>query len=66
MDRLLVAGRCISADRAALGSARTTVCCMALGEAAGLAATLAVRERRRVRDVDGAALKQVLLGSAPA
>ena len=65
VDRLLVAGRCISADRAALGSARTTVCCMALGEAAGLAATLAVRERRRVRDVDGAALKQALLGSAP-
>lgn len=60
-EALLVAGRCVSADRAALGSARTTVCCMQMGEAAGLAAVRAVQGRTCVRDVDGAALKRSLL-----
>jgi len=59
-EQLLVAGRCISADREALGSTRTTVCCAALGEAAGLAAALAVREKKRVREVDGTKLKAML------
>jgi hypothetical protein len=67
IEQLLVAGRCLSADRAALGSARTTVCCMAMGEAAGLAASRAVRLGRPPREVDGAALKRDLFagGAAP-
>ena len=40
VDRLLVAGRCISADRRALASARITGTCMAMGQAAGTAAAL--------------------------
>lgn len=63
IEQLLVAGRCLSADRAALGSARTTVCCMAMGEAAGLAASRAVRLGRPPRGIDGAALKRDLLGA---
>jgi hypothetical protein len=40
-ENLLVAGRCISTTGKALGSARMTACCMALGQAAGTAAALA-------------------------
>jgi hypothetical protein len=64
IDQLLVAGRCLSADRAALGSARTTVCCMAMGEAAGVAAAQAAAGAMRVRDVDGVALKATLFPDA--
>ncbi len=63
VDNLLVAGRCISADRIALGSCRTTVCCVMLGEAAGLAAALAAKRNCRVRDFDGASLRPQLLES---
>ena len=41
VDGLLVAGRCISAERRALASARITGTCMAMGQAAGTAAALA-------------------------
>jgi hypothetical protein len=50
-EGLLVAGRCISATRDALGSLRTTVCCAQLGEAAGVAAAAAVRQGILVRNV---------------
>ena len=43
LERLLVAGRCISATHKALGSTRVMVICMAIGEAAGAAAALAVK-----------------------
>jgi len=59
-DQLLVAGRCISADRQALGSVRTTVCCVELGQAAGVAAAWSVRDGTTVRAIDGAALKEQL------
>jgi hypothetical protein len=41
---LLVAGRCISADHHALASCRVMAPCMAIGEAAGIAATLAIAD----------------------
>lgn len=59
-EQLLAAGRCISADREALGSARTTVCCAQMGQAAGLAAAWAVRDGVPVRGIDGKALKLAL------
>jgi hypothetical protein len=40
---LLVAGRCLSADRAVQGAVRVMPVCFALGEAAGIAAALAAR-----------------------
>ena len=40
-DNLLITGRCISASRGASGAIRTTAQCMALGEAAGIAAAMA-------------------------
>ena len=42
VDHLIVAGRCISADRRALASARITGTCMAMGQAAGTAAALSI------------------------
>ncbi len=42
VDGLLVAGRCLSADHEALGSARVMYQCMAAGEAAGLAAAMSL------------------------
>ena len=52
VDGLLVAGRCISAERKALASARITGTCMAMGEAAGTAAAMAAREGVPVAKLD--------------
>ena len=49
---LLVAGRCISADHDALASCRVMAPCMALGEAAGTAAAMAVRSEVRLAALD--------------
>ena len=43
ISNLYVAGRCMSADREAHGSARVMGPCMAQGEAAGLGAMLSIR-----------------------
>lgn len=60
VDRLLVAGRCISADRRALASARITGTCMAMGQAAGTAAALSATSNRLPRDLDLARLQRTL------
>jgi len=49
---LLVAGRCISCERAVQGAVRIMPVCLAMGEAAGLAAALAVRGDGDVHAVD--------------
>ncbi|MGY1552798.1 FAD-dependent oxidoreductase [Microbacterium sp. A588] len=59
-DGLLAAGRCISVDREALGSARVGATCTATGHAAGVAAALAARDNIRPRDVDTAELQRTL------
>lgn len=45
LSNLLVAGRCISAEHEASASARISATCMALGEASGAAAALAIRDQ---------------------
>lgn len=65
VDNLLVAGRSLSADRAAQGATRVMPFCFAMGEAAGMAAALAARGSGRVRDVDATDL-QVRLRAAGA
>jgi len=55
---LLVAGRCISTDRAVQGSTRVMPNCLATGEAAGCAAAIAVRDHAGdVRAADVARLR---------
>ena len=44
LDGLLVAGRCVSADRVACGSVRQQAGCIVTGQAAGVAAALASRQ----------------------
>jgi hypothetical protein len=50
---LLAAGRCVSATHEALASSRVTGVCMAIGEAAGVAAAMCVAEDRGPREIDG-------------
>lgn len=60
IDGLIVAGRCISAERKALASARITGTCMAMGQAAGTAAALAARNKQSLKDLDVAKLQDLL------
>ena len=57
-DNVLAAGRCFSADRVALSSARVMTTCAMMGQAAGAAAAMA--GDGNVRAVDGAALARAL------
>jgi hypothetical protein len=60
IDGLLMAGRCLSASREAIGSARMGAQCMAYGHAAGLAAALAASEHGQPRAVSVARLRREL------
>ncbi len=57
---LLVAGRSLSAERAVQGAARVMPYCFAMGEAAGLAATLALQTDGDVRAINTDALREKL------
>lgn len=60
MDNVLVAGRCLDADHGAYGAVRVMMVCNQLGEAAGTAAALALRDGRTMAAVDPAALRRTL------
>ena len=60
VDNLLVAGRCISADRYILGSIRVMPGCYITGQAAGMAATLAVENNATTREIPIPTLQQRL------
>lgn len=62
LGNLLVAGRCHSATSAALASSRLTATAMGMGQAAGVAAALAVESGRAVPDVDIAAVQSRIVG----
>lgn len=51
IDGLLVAGRCVSAEREALGAIRLTAPAMAMGQAAGTAAALSVLSQTTPRQL---------------
>jgi hypothetical protein len=61
IDRLLVAGRCISTTHEALASTRLTPTVMTLGQAAGTAAALAKRTSAGLRSLNAADLRSALL-----
>ena len=60
IDNLLVTGRCVSCDREAQSSLRTTPGVMAIGEAAGAAAAEAAEKNIPVQAVDVKALQKLL------
>lgn len=59
---LLVAGRSISATHVAMSSMRVQPTCFALGQAAGIAASLAVEEKLPIADIPMDALHERLAG----
>jgi 2-polyprenyl-6-methoxyphenol hydroxylase-like FAD-dependent oxidoreductase len=62
MDNLLVAGRCFSSDPFANDLLNLIPFCVAMGEAAGTAAALAVRDGVQPRGVDVGKLQRRLVG----
>ena len=60
VKNMLVAGRCISSDHGAQASYRIMPTVCTIGEAAGTAAALAVKEKCEVRAVDISALQDRL------
>ncbi len=60
IDGLLVAGRCISGTREAVGSTRNGAHCMAEGHAAGVAAALSAKEGIMPRHLNVASLRTTL------
>ncbi len=63
VENLLVAGRSISSTHEAHSAIRVMAPCMAMGEAAGRAAKMAVRESIRPSEIDTARLRSELLSS---
>jgi hypothetical protein len=61
VDNLIVAGRAISTTHEAMGAIRVMATCMAMGEAAGRAAALAIEAGISPGDVDIHALRRALL-----
>lgn len=60
VEQMLLAGRCISADSAAGGAVRVMPPCMAMGQAVGTAAAMAVKNGCTVRQIDVQALRNRL------
>jgi glycine/D-amino acid oxidase-like deaminating enzyme len=61
VDRLLVAGRCISGTHEALSSYRVMPVSMVTGQAAGVCAALAAKRNASPRDIDVKAVQRELL-----
>jgi hypothetical protein len=61
VEALLVAGRCISTTHEAMGAIRVMATCMAMGEAAGRAAKMAVRNQIVPSQINVAELQRELL-----
>jgi hypothetical protein len=60
ITNLLVAGRCHSATRGAHASTRVTATAMAMGEAAGMAASLGVKEGKSPQEISGVKVREAL------
>lgn len=61
VDNLIVAGRCIGATHEAMGAIRVMATCMAMGEAAGRAAKLAIHEGVSPAQIDVKKLQDELV-----
>ena len=61
VENVVVAGRCISCDHESLGTIRTIPTCMYTGQAAGVAAALAVRQKCILRALNVARIQEALV-----
>ena len=61
LDNLMFAGRCISCEAVAYGSLRVIPTCLAMGQAAGVGAAMAVSENKKPADVSTDAVRKILL-----
>lgn len=61
LENVLAAGRNISTDVPGQSGIRLVMCCMALGEAAGTAAALSIKENTSVRNLDTGLLQRELV-----
>lgn len=59
-ENLIIAGRCLSAEHEALASARVTAQCFGYGHAAGLAATISIKNKISIRSIKGEELRVLL------
>jgi ribulose 1,5-bisphosphate synthetase/thiazole synthase len=62
VENLLVAGRCVSADKVAFAATRQMMCCTVTGQGAGVAAAVSVKDDRACRQVDIAKVQKALKG----
>lgn len=60
LKNVLVAGRCVGAERAMMGSMRVMPCCFITGMAAGTSAAMASRENVSLRQVNAKELRKQL------
>ena len=60
LSNLMMAGRCISTDRPTNSAIRVKASCMAMGEAVGTAAALAIKGHQIAADISIDALKEQL------
>lgn len=61
IEGLMLSGRCISVDAEVLGSTRVMPTCMAVGEAAGVGAALAVKNNILPSEVNVSEVREILL-----
>jgi glycine/D-amino acid oxidase-like deaminating enzyme len=59
-EGIIAAGRCLSAQHEAVASARVTAQCFSYGHAAGIAASISLREKLRLREIRGADIRRML------
>jgi hypothetical protein len=60
IEQLLLAGRCISVDHIAYGRARNMPACMSTGQAAGIAAAIAIKDSTKARKIEVIKLQEQL------
>ena len=60
LSNLMMAGRCVSSDRETNSALRVKASCMAMGQAAGTAAALAIREKKEIAALPAAQVKASL------
>ncbi|HNS33267.1 MAG TPA: FAD-dependent oxidoreductase [bacterium] len=61
VENLMVAGRCLSSEFEAQAGTRLIMCCMAMGEAAGIATAMSLKEGVSPRKIDVKRLQKTLL-----